>query len=84
MLAEYFGYHPKLQTILKERVAEAIEGKSRGAQDLANYRLYAEEHGDAHHHHHHHDHDHHHHHDHDHDHDHDHEHDHAHEVEASK
>ena len=33
VLAEYFGYHPKLQTILKERVREAmrrkIEWKSR-------------------------------------------------------
>ena len=51
VLAEYFGYHPKLQTILKERVTEAIEGKSSGNQDLENYRLYAEEHGHAHHHH---------------------------------
>ncbi|MFJ8267885.1 sirohydrochlorin chelatase [Peribacillus asahii] len=83
VLADYFGYHPKLQTILKERVAEALEGTSRGTQDLENYRLYVEEHGDAHHHHHH-DHDHHHHHHHHHDHDHDHDHDHAHEVEASK
>lgn len=74
VLAEYFGYHPKLQTILKERVTEASEGKSTGNQDLENYRLYAEENGHAHHDHdhHHHDHDHsHHHHDHDHDHQHD-------------
>ena len=28
VLADYFGYHPKLQTILKERVTEASEGKS--------------------------------------------------------
>ena len=51
VLAEYFGYHPKLQTILKERVTEASEGRSSGNQDLENYRLYAEEHGHAHHHH---------------------------------
>ena len=57
VLAEYFGYHPKLQTILKERVREASEGRSSGNQDLENYRLYAEEHGHAHHHHHDHDHD---------------------------
>src|SRR3954466_3884824 len=63
VLAEYFGYHPKLQTILKERVREASEGRSSGNQDLENYRLYAEKHGHAHHHHHdhHHDHGHHHH-----------------------
>lgn len=75
VLADYFGYHSKLQTILKERVTEASEGKSSGNQDLENYRLYAEEHGHAHHHHHDHEHDynqhHHHHHDHDHDHQHD-------------
>ena len=75
VLAEYFGYHPKLQTILKERVMEAIEGKSSGNQDLENYRLYVEEHGHAHHNHDH-DHEHHHHHDHD--------HEHHHSVEASK
>lgn len=74
MLANYFGYHPKLQTILKERTQQAMEGTSRGTQDLENYRLYVEEHGHAHHHHHH-DHDHHHHH---------HDHDHHHEVEESK
>lgn len=50
-LANYFGYHSKLQTILKERVIEAMEGKSTGAQDLENYLLYVEEHGPAHHHH---------------------------------
>jgi sirohydrochlorin cobaltochelatase len=69
VLAEYFGYHPKLQTILKARVREAIEGRSSGNQDLENYRLYAEKHGHAHHHHHEHDHEHHdNHHDHGHDH----------------
>lgn len=67
-IAEYFGYHQKLQTILKERAAEAMEGRSTGSIDLENYRLYVEEHGHAHHHHHHHDHDHDHHHHHHHDH----------------
>ncbi|MDQ0216922.1 sirohydrochlorin chelatase [Peribacillus cavernae] len=66
VLAEYFGYHPTLQTILKERVIEASEGRSSGARDLENYRRYVAEHGHAHHHHHDHDHDHH---DHDHHHD---------------
>ncbi|MGG3889393.1 sirohydrochlorin chelatase [Metabacillus fastidiosus] len=90
VLADYFGYHSELQTILKERVQEAINGKSNGAATLENYRLYVEEHGHAHHHHHHdhdHDHGHHHHHHghhHDHDHDHDHHHDHDHELETSK
>lgn len=79
VLADYFGFHSKLQTILKERVTEAMEGKSSGARDLENYRLYVEEHGHAHHHHHDHDH---HHHDHDHAH-HDHD-DHAHKMEKSK
>jgi sirohydrochlorin cobaltochelatase len=64
LLAKYFGYHPKLQNILKERAVEAIQGKSTGIKDLENYRLHAEEHGHAHHHHHH---------DHDHAHDHEHE-----------
>ncbi|WP_071396473.1 sirohydrochlorin chelatase [Bacillus tuaregi] len=58
-IAGYFGYHEKLQTILKERVQEAAEGRSRGKQDLENYVLYAEKHGHDHHHHHHHDHGHH-------------------------
>ncbi len=57
-LADYFGYHPRLQTILRERAMEALEGKSSGDQDIESYRRYAEEHGHAHHHHHH-DHDHH-------------------------
>lgn len=75
VLAKYFGYHPTLQTILKERVIEASEGRSSGTRDLENYRKHVEEHGHAHHHHHHHDHDH----DHDHGHDH-HDHDHGHET----
>ena len=68
-IAQYFGYHEKLQTILKERVKEADEGRSTGNQDIENYALYADKHGHAHHHHH----------DHDHNHDHHHrQHDHAH------
>ncbi|MEJ9232720.1 sirohydrochlorin chelatase [Peribacillus butanolivorans] len=75
VLAKYFGYHPTLQTILKERVIEASEGRSSGTRDLENYRKHVEEHGHAHHHHHHH------HHDHDHEHGHDHhDHDHGHET----
>ncbi|WP_338450755.1 sirohydrochlorin chelatase [Niallia oryzisoli] len=81
-IAGYFGYHDKLQTILKERVKEADEGNSKGEQDLENYVLYAEKHG---HHHHHHEHEHeHHHHDHHHDHEHGHHHhDHHHHGERS-
>lgn len=79
VLAKYFGYHPTLQTILKERVIEASEGKSSGTQDLENYRKHVEEHGHAHHHHHHHDHEHDHEHEHEHEHHHDHDHDHDHE-----
>lgn len=68
VLAKYFGYHPKLQWILNDRVIEAIEGRSSGEADLEKYLLYAEEHSHLHHHgyeHHHghehlHEHDHHH------------------------
>ena len=72
-LAGYFGYHPKLQTILKERVEEALRDEVKMNCDTCQYRLHAMEHV----HHHPHDHDHHHgdghHHHHDHpDHDHDH------------
>ncbi|MBM4762985.1 sirohydrochlorin chelatase [Bacillus sp. B15-48] len=81
VLAKYFGYHSKLQTILKDRVAGAIEGKSSGAMDLENYRLHVEEHG---HHHHHHHHDHHHHHEDHHHHEHDHDDSAFNEVEAVK
>ena len=59
VLAEYFGYHEKLQLILKERVREAIEGRSSGEMDIVRYQKHAEENG-HHHHHHHHGHDHHH------------------------
>lgn len=76
-LAGYFGYHPKLQTILIDRVEEALGDEVKMNCDTCQYRLNVMEHV---HHHHHHDHDHEHHgHDHhDHDHDHDHEHHHEH------
>lgn len=70
-IANYFGYHERLQNVLLERIEQAINGTSTGMQDLEDYRAYAAIHGHAHHHHHHehdHGHDHHHHHDHDHDH----------------
>jgi sirohydrochlorin cobaltochelatase len=76
-LAGYFGYHPKLQTILSERVEEAFHGEVKMNCDTCQYRLDAMEHV---HHHHHHDHDHDHHgHEHHH-----HEHSHHHEHEAQK
>lgn len=90
-IANYFGYHERLQNVLLERIEQAINGTSTGMQDLEDYRAYAAVHGHAHHHHHHdhdHDHDHghahHHHHDH-HDHGHDHhDHHHHHEEEPVK
>lgn len=72
ILADYFGYHPKLQKVLQDRVAEALEAEVKMNCDTCMYRIDAMEHID---HHHDHDHDHgHHHHHHDHDHDHHHEH----------
>jgi sirohydrochlorin cobaltochelatase len=68
-LAGYFGYHPRLQTILKERVEEALRDEVKMNCDTCQYRLNAMEHV----HHHHHDHEH----DHDHDHDHHQHHEHA-------
>lgn len=86
VLADYFGFHPNLQLILRERALEAIEGETRMNCDMCQYRLAAMEHIDHHHHHddehghhHHHGHDHHHDHDHGHDHHHAHDHDHHHE-----
>jgi sirohydrochlorin cobaltochelatase len=58
ILAGYFGYHPRLQTILNERVQEAFADEVKMNCDTCQYRLNAMEHV---HHHHHHDHDHHHH-----------------------
>ncbi|WP_042346713.1 sirohydrochlorin chelatase [Bacillus massiliigorillae] len=66
VLADYFGYHPSLQDVLKDRVEEALLGDVKMNCDTCQYRIDAMEHID-HHHHHDHDHDHgHHHHDHDH------------------
>lgn len=60
VLADYFGYHPTLQTVLKDRIKETIEGRSNGNRDLDHFRQYAGEHDHAHHHDHgdHHDHEH--------------------------
>lgn len=89
-LAEYFGFHPLLRDVLKERVQEALQGEVRLNCDTCQYRLAAMEHIDHHHHHHHgdgddhghhhhgHSHSHHHSHDHSHHHSHDHTHDHNH------
>jgi sirohydrochlorin cobaltochelatase len=52
-IAQYFGYHPKLRTVLLERMNQALNGTSTGMQDLENFRKYAEEQGYEHHHHHH-------------------------------
>lgn len=68
-LADYFGFHPKLKTIITDRVDEAIGGKPLMNCDTCQYRFEAGMH-------------HHHHHDHDHDHDHDHSHSHNLEEEA--
>lgn len=68
-LANYFGYHPILKTVLKDRIAESLQGEAKMNCDTCQYRLNAAEFVE---HHHHHEHDHH---DHDHD-DHDHNHEH--------
>lgn len=60
-MAPYFGYHQKLQQILKDRTAEALEGTVAMNCDTCQYRLAAMA-EIGHHHHHHHDHDDHHHH----------------------
>ncbi|WP_373228668.1 sirohydrochlorin chelatase [Cohnella sp.] len=74
-MAEYFGFHPILKQILKDRVNEAVRDEVKVNCDMCHYRIAAMD-GIEHHHHHDHDHDHHAH-DHDHDHhDHDHDHDH--------
>lgn len=66
VLANYFGYHPSLQDVLKDRVEEALQGDVKMNCDTCKYRLDAMEHIE--HHHHDHDHSHHHHHSHDHEH----------------
>lgn len=47
-LADYFGYHPTLQTIIKQRALDVVEGRSTGEKDMENYRAYLEEHGPMH------------------------------------
>lgn len=44
-IANYFGYHPKLQNVLLERLQQTIDGTSTGMQDLENFRKYVEENG---------------------------------------
>lgn len=56
-LAEYFGFHKRLQLIIKERIKEAIQGDVKMNCDTCQYRIAATKHLD-HHHHHHHEHDH--------------------------
>ncbi|MCG5254085.1 sirohydrochlorin chelatase [Brevibacillus agri] len=86
-MAEYFGFHPLLKEVMKDRIEEALHGEVKLNCDTCQYRLAAMEHIDHHHHHHddehghghhHHHHHHGHHHDHDHDHHHGHDHHHAH------
>lgn len=48
ILAEYFGYHPRLQDVLKERAIDAVEGRSNGEQVMEQYRAYIAEHGPLH------------------------------------
>jgi sirohydrochlorin cobaltochelatase len=74
-MAEYFGFHPELKQILRDRVNEALRDEVKVNCDMCQYRIAAME--TIEHHHHHDDHDHHHHDDHDHDHHHD-DHDHHH------
>lgn len=75
-MTEYFGFHPDLRSVFKDRVGEALHGEVKMNCDTCQYRLHAMEHLDHHHHHdHEHGHDHHHHHGHHHE-DHDHSHDH--------
>lgn len=73
-LANYFGFHPKLETIMHDRINEALSDNVKMNCDTCVYRIGAMEHISHHHHHdHEHGHDHGHHHDHDHDHHHHHE-----------
>jgi len=68
-MTEYFGFHPLLAEVVKDRVKEALADEVKMNCDTCVYRLEAmEHHGHHHHHHHDHDHDHSHHHDHDHEH----------------
>lgn len=71
VLCNYFGYHESLQTVIKDRVEEALTDDVKMNCDTCQYRLmvkeeFAHDHDHDHHHHHHHDHEHDHHHSHDH------------------
>jgi sirohydrochlorin cobaltochelatase len=70
-MAEYFGFHPELKQILRDRVNEALRDEVKVNCDMCQYRIAAMD-SIEHHHHHEHDHDHHDHDHHDYDHDHDH------------
>lgn len=63
-IAHYFGYHPRLKTVLLDRIEEALAGMSKGDEDLAYVKQLMEngEFDHHHHHHYHHNHEHHHHH----------------------
>ncbi|WP_126425489.1 sirohydrochlorin chelatase [Brevibacillus marinus] len=78
-LGNYFGFHPLLKEVLKERVREALAAEVKLNCDLCQYRLAAMAHAA----HHHHDHAHGHGHDHYHSHDHDH-HEHGHHHQHSR
>ncbi|WP_027409804.1 sirohydrochlorin chelatase [Anoxybacteroides tepidamans] len=51
-LAGYFGFHPKLQTIVLDRLEEALGQAVKMNCDLCQYRLHMAEHHHHHHHHH--------------------------------
>ncbi|MBB5325695.1 sirohydrochlorin cobaltochelatase [Anoxybacillus tepidamans] len=52
-LAGYFGFHPKLKTIVLDRLEEALGQTVSMNCDLCQYRLHMTEHHHHHHHHHH-------------------------------
>ncbi|MCX8047148.1 MAG: sirohydrochlorin chelatase [Anoxybacillus gonensis] len=52
VLAHYFGFHPSLQTIVLDRLQEAISNSVRMNCDTCQYRLHVAEHHHPHHHHH--------------------------------
>lgn len=56
VLAHYFGFHPSLQTIVLDRLQEALSNAVYMNCDTCQYRLHVAEHHHHHHHHHHHDH----------------------------
>jgi sirohydrochlorin cobaltochelatase len=51
-LAGYFGFHPKLQTIVLDRLEEALGQTVKMNCDLCQYRLHMADHHHHHHHHH--------------------------------